>query len=125
MAYTPTNWQTGDVVTADKLNHIENGIPKLVTYSYPYGEDSNYLAGEHRNFGSISLEHDGTSGFERDKIRSVFATSGSSDLIAFVTSLAPPTGEIVYAVNIAVKNLNENSSTTPSLQPMLYVTVEE
>ena len=26
MAYTPTNWQTGDVVTADKLNHMEDGI---------------------------------------------------------------------------------------------------
>lgn len=26
MSYTKTNWQTGDVVTADKLNHAENGI---------------------------------------------------------------------------------------------------
>lgn len=24
--YTPTNWQTGDVITADKLNHMEEGI---------------------------------------------------------------------------------------------------
>ena len=26
MAYTPTEWQTGDVVTAEKLNKIESGI---------------------------------------------------------------------------------------------------
>ena len=26
MAYTPTNWVTGDTVTATKLNKIENGI---------------------------------------------------------------------------------------------------
>lgn len=26
MAYTPTEWQTGDVVTAEKLNKIEGGI---------------------------------------------------------------------------------------------------
>lgn len=26
MAYTPTDWQTGDVVTADKLNKIEAGV---------------------------------------------------------------------------------------------------
>lgn len=26
MSYTPNTWQTGDIVTADKLNHIENGI---------------------------------------------------------------------------------------------------
>lgn len=26
MSYTPTNWQTGDTVTAEKLNKIENGL---------------------------------------------------------------------------------------------------
>lgn len=26
MAYTPTTWATGDVITADKLNNMENGI---------------------------------------------------------------------------------------------------
>ena len=26
MAYTPTNWQTGDVVTAEKLNKLENAL---------------------------------------------------------------------------------------------------
>ena len=26
MAYEKTNWQTGDTVTAEKLNHAENGI---------------------------------------------------------------------------------------------------
>lgn len=26
MAYTPTSWVTGDVVTAEKLNNIESGI---------------------------------------------------------------------------------------------------
>ena len=26
MAYTPTEWRTGDVITAEKLNKLENGI---------------------------------------------------------------------------------------------------
>lgn len=26
MAYEPTNWENGDVITAEKLNKIENGI---------------------------------------------------------------------------------------------------
>lgn len=26
MAYTPTEWQTGDVVTAEKLNKLEEGV---------------------------------------------------------------------------------------------------
>lgn len=32
MAYTPTNWQTGDVITAEKLNKAEQGIDA----AYPY-----------------------------------------------------------------------------------------
>ena len=30
MAYTPTNWQNGDVITAEKLNNIENGVASAV-----------------------------------------------------------------------------------------------
>ena len=26
MSYTPTEWQTGDVITAEKLNNMESGI---------------------------------------------------------------------------------------------------
>lgn len=26
MSYTKTNWQTGDIVTAEKLNNLENGV---------------------------------------------------------------------------------------------------
>lgn len=26
MSYTPTDWKTGDVITADKLNNMESGI---------------------------------------------------------------------------------------------------
>lgn len=26
MAYTKQNWNNGDVITADKMNHIEDGI---------------------------------------------------------------------------------------------------
>ena len=26
MSYTPTTWQTGDTITAEKLNHMEGGI---------------------------------------------------------------------------------------------------
>ena len=30
MSYTPTEWATGDVITADKLNNMEDGIVKGV-----------------------------------------------------------------------------------------------
>lgn len=29
MSYTKQNWQTGDIITAEKLNHMEDGIEEL------------------------------------------------------------------------------------------------
>lgn len=34
MAYTPTNWKTGDVITAEKLNKAEHGIETNSTAIY-------------------------------------------------------------------------------------------
>ena len=31
MSYTPTNWQTGDTITAEKMNNIESGISNSAT----------------------------------------------------------------------------------------------
>ena len=46
MAYNPTNWQTGDTITAEKLNHAEQGITNslecfVITVTF---EDSTYTA---------------------------------------------------------------------------------
>jgi len=30
MSYTPTEWATGDVITADKLNNMESGIASVL-----------------------------------------------------------------------------------------------
>lgn len=35
MAYTPTVWETGDVITAEKLNKAENGIAAASASSSP------------------------------------------------------------------------------------------
>ena len=40
MAYKKQTWQTGDVVTADKLNKIEQGIQDA-SESYPIFTDAN------------------------------------------------------------------------------------
>lgn len=33
MAYNPTTWNTGDTITAEKLNHMENGITSAQVYT--------------------------------------------------------------------------------------------
>lgn len=44
MSYIPTEWKTGDVVTAEKLNNIEDGIASnetlLIEMDYVNGESS-------------------------------------------------------------------------------------
>ena len=41
MSYTPTTWQTGDIVTSGKLNKLENGVASsgsaLVVHANEYG----------------------------------------------------------------------------------------
>lgn len=47
MSYTPTVWQTGDIVTAEKLNHAENGIANagsaLIATVSPLGDTSSVI----------------------------------------------------------------------------------
>ena len=35
MSYTPTEWETGDVVTAEKLNKLEGGVEKASKHVIP------------------------------------------------------------------------------------------
>lgn len=39
MAYTPTVWETGDVITAEKLNKAEEGIADACVYMIPIDYD--------------------------------------------------------------------------------------
>lgn len=40
MAYTPTNWVTGDTITAEKLNKAEQGIADASAYIIPVVYDA-------------------------------------------------------------------------------------
>lgn len=52
MSYNKTNWQTGDVVTAQKLNNIEEGIETadgkivVVNISYDIDEGQRIISGD-------------------------------------------------------------------------------
>lgn len=36
MSYEPTNWKNGDLITAEKLNNIENGVKNISNISCAY-----------------------------------------------------------------------------------------
>lgn len=35
MAYTPTTWKDGDLITAEKLNKLEQGVQNVPGYTLP------------------------------------------------------------------------------------------
>lgn len=45
MAYTPTTWATGDTITAEKLNKMEDGIAtaELFAINVDYDENNQYI----------------------------------------------------------------------------------
>lgn len=47
MSYTKTNWQTGDTITAEKLNHAEQGIYDnsncILFTTATYNEETGYI----------------------------------------------------------------------------------
>jgi len=46
MSYTPTNWATGDVITAAKLNKLEQGVSESVLVLADSNDGLNKTAGE-------------------------------------------------------------------------------
>lgn len=52
MAYTPINWQTGDTITAEKLNKMDNGWS--VESTQLFSETVTTAAGEHGNYGTLA-----------------------------------------------------------------------
>lgn len=43
MAYVKTTWQTGDVITAEKLNNMEAGISRFEIIDAVLNEDDNFV----------------------------------------------------------------------------------
>ena len=52
MAYTPINWQTGDTITADKLNKMDNGWS--VQSTQLFSETGTTVSGEYGNEGNLT-----------------------------------------------------------------------
>lgn len=54
MAYTPINWQTGDTITADKLNRCDNGW--AVESTQLFSETVTTVAGQRGNMGQLAYQ---------------------------------------------------------------------
>ena len=110
MSYEKTTWETGDVITAEKLNNIENGIANsVVTLSIVAGEPANHLD---KTWSEINALIEGGS-LVLIKQTTEYATS-----IAFVV-ITGIMGESVYGVVGIGFNSNGQAS------PLLLATTSE
>ncbi len=56
MAYTPINWQTGDTITAEKMNKMDNGWSVTTTSNYLFNEtvECEYFSGDNYGGGELA-----------------------------------------------------------------------
>ena len=58
MSYTKTTWQNGDIITAEKLNNIENGISIEPVYvNMTYDEQAEQYVSD-KTFGEVRLAYE-------------------------------------------------------------------
>lgn len=80
MSYTPTNWQTGDTITAEKLNKLENGVAALSNYDIVFKKTYDSVTAD-----GLSVEELYQKGAEN--LNAVLITDGESARNPFSYSL--------------------------------------
>ena len=69
MAYTPINWQTGDTITAEKMNKMDNGwsmeetqlfSESVTTVAEEWGNDATFSYDQFINSDVITVTFNGT-----------------------------------------------------------------
>lgn len=53
MSYTLTNWQTGDTITAERLNKLENGVAALSNYDIVFTVTDDELTADGASFDEL------------------------------------------------------------------------
>lgn len=111
MSYTPTNWQTGDIITAEKLNNMENGIENsvlIVHENYDESTDTTTLDKTWQeivdaNFAVINIrEYSGDQTPAIDNLWIAQAAHGYvNDNISYYVDIISMTGNADSTVNLA------------------------
>lgn len=87
MSYDKTTWQTGDVITANKFNHIEDGIEvNDVSYEKNTWQTGDVITAEKLNHMEDGIEAGG-GGFDYQQISVTEAGQNGIEINASTTSL--------------------------------------
>ena len=125
MAYTPTEWKSGDVITAEKLNNIEEGIEATTIKKVKIFDNSklNFTSGNppygtlERSFSREDPQYGSVPGVYRDEF-------GDSQILTYYAKITR-NGEIVPGMCYMLMDFPNISSDTYSLVFKFWDTLDE
>lgn len=123
MAYTPTEWQTGDIVTAEKLNKMEGGIENAggggnLVATVTFNESENYFTLD-KSWQDIKAVFDaGGVVMARYMTNEEPLTEIDIWYLISIISMELPTGDMVYGARFRSVNSNENVYATDPTEPL-------
>ena len=100
MAYTPTVWQTGDTITAEKLNKLENGVANVGGYDIVFTSDPGGFTADGASFEELLSGGDRKASYVSGNR---YLQSISFDQVQYVPPLNPKT-VVTFAFFDAVEN---------------------
>lgn len=102
MAYTKNTWETGDIVSSQKLNHMEDGIANSENVFIVGGVT---LGGEYELTGTLDKTWQQISDAIRSKVCMIIAENGDNAECVFIESVfdnpEPKEGDGRYQVSTA------------------------
>lgn len=127
MAYEPKTWACGDVVTADALNKIEQGIAEassgggtsLVTNKYELGEVTMQAT---KQGAALNLSQP----IALSKIRALWVATANTDVVGgLVNYNGNLSADQVYQIQFQFVRGSEATLTSITFNPVVYITMEE
>lgn len=103
MSYTPTEWATGDVVTAEKLNKIEDELVALDSESSDEGQKIEFrtITYENNAPNEFMLTPNEIINAPNTLFVGVLKNSGIT-LYCYINSISPASGDDTYGVTLSI-----------------------
>lgn len=114
MSYIKTEWDNGDIITAEKLNNVESGIEEInVSYEKTTWETGDTITAEKLNNIETGIEEAGSSDFTTAEVTIHFTFEECADDLTNVVCNVPnglTNSGIMMAMQSAMSNINAGAT---------------
>lgn len=114
MSYIKTEWETGDKITAEKLNNVESGIEEInVSYEKTTWETGDTITAVKLNNIETGIEEAGSSDFTTAEVTIHFTFEEYADDLTNVVCTVPnglTNNGVMMAMQSAMSNINAGAT---------------